>query len=62
VIMYDAASTGSMNFLQLAMEFLKRNEAPKTNDSSSLSEEEVTSLEELNPYHKRGSAKKSEES
>jgi chromosome partitioning protein len=25
VIMYDAASTGSMNFLQLAMEFLKRN-------------------------------------
>lgn len=26
VIMYDAASTGSMNFLHLAMEFLKRNE------------------------------------
>ncbi len=25
VIMYDAASTGSMNFLQLAMEFLKKN-------------------------------------
>lgn len=25
VIMYDAASTGSMNFMQLAMEFLKRN-------------------------------------
>lgn len=25
VIMYDAASTGSMNFLHLAMEFLKRN-------------------------------------
>jgi hypothetical protein len=31
VIMYDAASTGSMNFMQLAMEFLKRNndEGPK---------------------------------
>lgn len=27
VIMYDAASTGSMNFLHLAMEFLKKNEA-----------------------------------
>lgn len=26
VIMYDAASTGSMNFLHLAMEFLKKNE------------------------------------
>jgi chromosome partitioning protein len=25
VIMYDATSTGSMNFVQLAMEFLKRN-------------------------------------
>jgi chromosome partitioning protein len=25
VIMYDAASTGSMNFMQLAMEFLKKN-------------------------------------
>jgi chromosome partitioning protein len=25
VIMYDAASTGSLNFMQLAMEFLKRN-------------------------------------
>ena len=25
VIMYDAASTGSMNFMQLALEFLKRN-------------------------------------
>lgn len=25
VIMYDAASTGSMNFLQMAMEFLKKN-------------------------------------
>jgi len=33
VIMYDAASIGSMNFLQLAMEFLKRNndETKKTN-------------------------------
>ncbi len=30
VIMYDAASTGSMNFMQLAMEFLQRNTA--TND------------------------------
>ena len=26
VIMYDAASTGSMNFMQLALEFLKRND------------------------------------
>lgn len=26
VIMYDAASTGSMNFMQLAMEFLTRNQ------------------------------------
>lgn len=26
VIMYDAASTGSMNFMQLAMEFLERNQ------------------------------------
>jgi len=29
VIMYDAASTGSMNFLQLAMEFLKKNNDEK---------------------------------
>jgi len=29
VIMYDAASTGSMNSLQLAMEFLKKNEDNK---------------------------------
>lgn len=29
VIMYDAASTGSMNFMQLAMEFLKRNNEQK---------------------------------
>jgi len=29
VIMYDAASTGSMNFVQLAMEFLKKNEHPE---------------------------------
>ena len=34
VIMYDATSIGSMNFLQLAMEFLKRNndETRKTNN------------------------------
>jgi hypothetical protein len=25
VIMYDAASTGSVNFMQLALEFLKKN-------------------------------------
>jgi len=30
VIMYDAGSTGSMNFLQLAMEFLKRNDDAST--------------------------------
>ncbi len=29
VIMYDAASTGSMNFMQLALEFLKRNDDEK---------------------------------
>ena len=29
VIMYDAASTGSMNFIQLALEFLKRNDDEK---------------------------------
>jgi chromosome partitioning protein len=29
VIMYDAASTGSLNFMQLAMEFLKRNDDEK---------------------------------
>jgi chromosome partitioning protein len=62
VIMYDAASTGSMNFLQLAMEFLKRNEESRTNDSTLLSEEKVTSFEELNPFHKLGTSKKSEES
>ena len=31
VIMYDAASTGSMNFMQLATEFLKMNNDPVTN-------------------------------
>lgn len=31
VIMYDAASTGSMNFMQLAMEFLARNHDEKIN-------------------------------
>jgi len=30
VIMYDAASTGSMNFMQLATEFLKMNNDPVT--------------------------------
>ncbi len=30
VIMYDAASTGSMNFMNLALEFLKRNDDGKT--------------------------------
>ena len=29
VIMYDATSTGSLNFLQLAMEFLKKNNDDK---------------------------------
>ncbi len=32
VIMYDAASTGSMNFMQLAMEFLKRNNENQANN------------------------------
>ncbi len=32
VIMYDAASTGSMNFMQLAMEFLKRNNDDATSE------------------------------
>lgn len=32
VIMYDAASTGSMNFLQLATEFLKRNNDEKSEE------------------------------
>lgn len=34
VIMYDATSTGSMNFLQLAMEFLKRNNDSETDNNT----------------------------